>query len=69
MTAPSLADAAAGMEEKMEPPQEKTTSVPVSYQPEIRVCSSAEGEKEAPYCQVKRISTCLPSLAAASLAP
>ena len=52
MTSPSLAEAAAVMESKMEPPQEKMTSVPFLYQPVARVCSSAEGWKLSPYCQV-----------------
>ena len=40
------------MDWKMEPPAEKMTSVPFSYQPLVRVCSSGEAEKEAPYSQV-----------------
>ena len=52
MTAASFAEAAAVMESKMEPPQEKMTSVPFLYQPEARVCSSAEGWKLSPYFQV-----------------
>ena len=52
MTAASFAEAAAVMESKMEPPQEKMTSVPFLYQPEARVCSSAEGWNLSPYFQV-----------------
>ena len=51
MTAASFAEAAAVMESKIEPPQEKMTSVPFSYQPEAMVCSSVEAAKEAPYSQ------------------
>ena len=35
----------------MEPPQAKTISVPLEYQPETMVCSSGEAWKEAPYSQ------------------
>ena len=50
-TLPSSAEAAAATDWNMEPPQAKTISVPLEYQPETMVCSSGEAWKEAPYSQ------------------